>query len=654
MTKFELNDFRKLRTLSDVRWSPDGKTIAVVVKSCNEQDGYDQTVWVRPEGGSFYPLTSYGREASYLWDDERTLMFLSVRDEEDRKKVEEGQELTGVYRISLDGGEAVKAFTLPLAVTRLEKIETGLYLVTARCDAGVPDYYKMNETQRREVAEQRHRDREFHVLDEAPFWSNGTPGFTSKMRTRLFVYEEASGKLTPCSSALFQVEAAVIVGRKIVYSGCEYSRRLRLQKDVWCYDLDCGQQTALFHNERFGNRSQLVATDGQRILFCAAEGKRWGQNEHPDFYELNPQTQTLTLLKEADLSYSVSKEKEGALWIIGHDRSSDNLFRFDADNQLRCMTDWDGDITSFDVDQGRLLLTGKRKEGYDEVWQIDLTSGQRECLSDFNEETLKDLDIGACEALTITSHQREIDGWVIRPRDFDPQKTYPAILTIHGGPKGTYHPTLSVDMQIWSSAGYFVFFCNPVGSDGRGNAFAEIRGRHGTEDYEDIMNFTDEVLKRYPQIDPQRLGVTGISYGGYMTNWIIGHTDRFKAASSQCSVVNWISMYGVSDISMEFVPDQMGGSIFDQTQTYWERSPLHSACNVVTPTLFIQPLADFRCPLSDGLQMATALMDRGIETRIVCFDGDHHGLNSYGKPSHRERSYRETLSWMDAHLKSEN
>ena len=165
------------------------------------------------------------------------------------------------------------------------------------------------------------------------------------------------------------------------------------------------------------------------------------------------------------------------------------------------------------------------------------------------------------------------------------------------------------------------------------------------------MNFTDEVLKRYPQIDPQRMGVTGISYGGYMTNWIIGHTDRFKAASSQCSVVNWVSMYGVSDISMEFVPDQMGGSIFEKTQTYWDRSPLKYACNAVTPTLFIQPLADFRCHLSDGLQMVTALMDKGVETRVVCLDGDHHGLNHFGKPSHRERSYSETLNWMDSHLK---
>ena len=315
------------------------------------------------------------------------------------------------------------------------------------------------------------------------------------------------------------------------------------------------------------------------------------------------------------------------------------------------MSDWNGDIGSFDIHGDQAVISGKQGTEFDEVWMIDLKTREVRCLSDFNHSFLQTKSVSECEPLTIASHDWDVDGWIMKPVDFDPEKTYPAILTIHGGPKGAYHGTFGIDMQTWASAGYFVFFCNPIGSDGRGNEFAEIREKHGTVDYEDIMNFTDEVLKRYPQIDPQRMGVTGISYGGYMTNWIIGHTDRFKAASSQCSVVNWVSMYGVSDISMEFVPDQMGGSIFEKTQTYWDRSPLKYACNAVTPTLFIQPLADFRCHLSDGLQMITALMDKGVETRVVCFDGDHHGLNHFGKPSHRERSYSETLNWMDSHLK---
>ena len=651
MEKFELNDFRKLRGLSEVTFSPDGRHIAVVVKSCNEQDGYDFTIWTRAEGGEFRQLTSFGKESSYLWDDVNTLMFLSLRDPVDQKRAEAGEELTGVYRLRLDGGEAIKAFTLPIQAGKLEKIKDGLYLVTARCDANLPDYYKMSAEERKQVAEDKKKNAEFHVLDETPFWSNGTPGFTSKMRTRLFLYDEKKAELTPCSDPLFQVEASAVVDQKIYYSGCAYTLRTKLQKDVWCYDLNTGENRQVYVNEGFGNRSQNVATDGSRVLFCAAKGDIWGQNEHPNFYELDPASGTLTLLAEADLSYYLAKPKDGALWINGNDRVSNNLFCFGADNELKKMSDWNGDIGSFDIHGDQAVISGKQGTEFDEVWTIDLKTREVRCLSDFNHSFLQTKSVSECEPLTIASHDWDVDGWVMKPVDFDPEKTYPAILTIHGGPKGAYHGTFGIDMQTWASAGYFVFFCNPIGSDGRGNEFAEIREKHGTVDYEDIMNFTDEVLKRYPQIEPQRMGVTGISYGGYMTNWIIGHTDRFKAASSQCSVVNWVSMYGVSDISMEFVPDQMGGSIFEKTQTYWDRSPLKYACNAVTPTLFIQPLADFRCHLSDGLQMITALMDKGVETRVVCFDGDHHGLNNYGKPSHRERSYSETLNWMDSHLK---
>lgn len=149
MEKFELNDFRKLRGLSDVTFSPDGQHIAVVVKSCNDQDGYDFTIWARSQGGEFRQLTSFGKESSYLWDDEETLMFLSLRDPSDQKRAEAGEELTGAYRLSLNGGEAVKAFTLPIQAGKLEKLDEGLYLVTARCDATLPDYYKMNAEERK-------------------------------------------------------------------------------------------------------------------------------------------------------------------------------------------------------------------------------------------------------------------------------------------------------------------------------------------------------------------------------------------------------------------------------------------------------------------------------------------------------------------------
>ncbi len=141
----------------------------------------------------------------------------------------------------------------------------------------------------------------------------------------------------------------------------------------------------------------------------------------------------------------------------------------------------------------------------------------------------------------INSDGVEIDGWVLYPGDFDPEKTYPAIFDVHGGPQSAYGEGFFHEMQYWAGLGYIVFFCNPRGSSGKGGGFADIYGdNYGVRDYNDLMEFTDEVLKRVSQIDVKRVAMTGGSYGGFMTNWIIGHTDRFACAASQRSISNWV------------------------------------------------------------------------------------------------------------------
>ena len=209
-------------------------------------------------------------------------------------------------------------------------------------------------------------------------------------------------------------------------------------------------------------------------------------------------------------------------------------------------------------------------------------------------------------------------------------------------------------MQYWANEGYFVFFCNPVGSDGRGNAFADIRGKYGTIDYKNLMDFTDAVLEKYPQIDKKRIGETGGSYGGFMTNWIVGHTDRFACAATQRSISNWISFYGISDIGTYFSTDQTAGNIYDKLDKMWEQSPLKYVDQVKTPLLFIHSDEDYRCPLSQGLQFYTALADRNHMVRMCVFHGENHELSRSGKPKHRVRRLTEITDWMNRFLHQSN
>ena len=161
------------------------------------------------------------------------------------------------------------------------------------------------------------------------------------------------------------------------------------------------------------------------------------------------------------------------------------------------------------------------------------------------------------------------------------------------------------------------------------------------------MQFCDEALKAYPQMDKDNMFETGGSYGGFMTNWIIGHTDRFKACASQRSISNWISFYGVSDIGVRFAPDQIKGEIWPDPKKLWQHSPLKYADKVKTPTLFIHSFEDYRCPIEQGYQMYTALIAHGVDSKMVLFKGENHELSRSGKPKHRIKRLTEITEWFE-------
>ena len=246
-----------------------------------------------------------------------------------------------------------------------------------------------------------------------------------------------------------------------------------------------------------------------------------------------------------------------------------------------------------------------------------------------------------------------IDGFVMKPVGYEPGKRYPGILHIHGGPKMVFGPGFHHEMQLWAASGFFVCYCNPRGSCGKGNAFADLQGKYGEVDFQDLMEFTDEVLRRYPEIDADRMGVAGGSYGGFMTNWVIGHTDRFRCAVSQRSIANYVGDYLLSDIGYYYVPDQQLGTIWEHPERLWKASPLTYADRVKTPTLFIHADKDYRCTLANGLEMFAALKLHGVESKLCMFYGENHGLSREGKPSNRISRLSEILHWMEEHLKEE-
>ena len=272
-------------------------------------------------------------------------------------------------------------------------------------------------------------------------------------------------------------------------------------------------------------------------------------------------------------------------------------------------------------------------------------------VTDFNSAYLSGRAVSEPEPIVFMARDgTALHGFCMKPRGYEPGRRYPGILHIHGGPKTIFGDVFHHEMQLWASGGFFVFYCNPRGSDGRGRDFANIRGRWGTVDYTDLMDFTDAVLSRYPDIAPNRLGVCGGSYGGFMTNWIIGHTNRFAAACSQRSFANMINFEYLSDIGLTNIRSEHMGSAEEDPMALWNESPLKYAPNCNTPTLFIHSDEDYRCPLPDALAMFSCLKRAGCPARLCLFHGENHELSRSGRPDNRITRLREILSWFQTYL----
>lgn len=240
--------------------------------------------------------------------------------------------------------------------------------------------------------------------------------------------------------------------------------------------------------------------------------------------------------------------------------------------------------------------------------------------------------------------QWDIQGWYLPPVEKRPN--HPAVLYVHGGPQVCYGESFFHEMQVLAADGYGVIMLNPRGGNGYGQEFvASILGDYGNKDYEDLMLGTTHVLNEHPEIDASHLYVAGGSYGGFMTNWIVGHTDRFRAAISQRSISNWISFYGTSDIGAFFVEFQLQRDLSDM-EGLWKMSPLAYAKNAKTPILMMHSDQDLRCPMEQAEQFYVAMKKNDVDTKLITFPQSNHGLSRNGLPNLRLKRFDAMMDWL--------
>lgn len=659
MENLKLKDFLDYKYLSNLEFSPNGENAGFVVNTTNYDDNnYQSNIWLLNNKTKKYSkLTSLNEERSFLWIDNSTIIFPATRDAKLKEKVSQGEKWTAYYSIDINGGEADKYMQIPLMVTAIKMINKDNFVLTAKYDNYGINLNEMTGEERTKAIAKLKEEKDYEVLDEIPFWSNGG-GFTNQKRNRLYLYNRVSNEVTPLTCEHTVVTYFSYKDGKVLYVGNVFEGKLEQREGIFCYDIASKKTETLLPID--ANFRVSYAEFLEDAVICALNDcKEYGMNQNPSFYVIK--NGKVELLKKhdtwmintvgSDCRYGGGKAYRvvnGKLYFPTTVFKDSFLNTIDLAGNETVLTKANGSVDVYDVHGDEILFVGLRGIKLQEIYS--LKDGEETQLTSFNENVYTDKKLSIPEKCNFVNDGIEIEGWVLKPVDYDETKTYPAILDIHGGPKTVFGEVFYHEMQVWANMGYFVFFCNPRGGDGRGNAFADIRGKYGTIDYDDLMKFTDVVLEKYP-IKADRVGVTGGSYGGFMTNWIIGHTDRFRCAASQRSIANWISKFGTTDIGYYFNADQNASTPWINQEKLWWHSPMKYADKAKTPTLFIHSEEDYRCWLAEGIQMFTALKYHGVEARLCMFRGENHELSRSGKPKHRVRRLEEMTNWFEKYLK---
>lgn len=424
--------------------------------------------------------------------------------------------------------------------------------------------------------------------------------------------------------------------------------------DVWVTNADgTGGLTKISDHEE-ADASPRWSPDGRTIAFVGVVKQR----DHPKIW-LAPSTggtPSRLAAEGLDLIPSNLEWAEGgrALYFEAGVRGETHLFRVDVPTRrLKQVTAGARAVRGVDIDarSRRMVYAANDFKRLDDLYVAELDGGNERQLTRLNTRLWNQLRLQDVERMTYKSADGwDIDGFLVRPLGWQEGRKYPLVLSIHGGPAAMYGVDWFHEFQVYAARGWAVFYTNPRGSTGYGQKFERgIEGEWGGKDYVDVMSGVEAVLQKHPWIDRERLGVTGGSYGGFLTNWIVGHTNVFKAAVTLRSISNFVSDEGTRDGAYGHTPD-FGGDLFERFDFYWERSPLKYAKNVRTPTLILHADNDLRVPLEQAEQWFRALRHFGATAELVVFPRENHNLTRTGEPRHLVESLNWQTYWFERYL----
>lgn len=692
------DDLYQFPLLSEVSLSPGGIRAAYVIHHASkESNRYDSEIWcINLNDRKNRPLVSQGNPKNPVWLDAENLIFTSQSTSKD------GQAETSFYRISVNGSEPQHFMTIPLKGAKVLCLDEDRFLVNVSVT-------EKEDPPGADLPFEITQD-DCWIFEELPFWLNGK-GVCSRKRQALYLFDRAANRLTRISKPYQDVVSFAVSPdkTKMAFSGPIYDSVRPRTWGVWLYNIPSGAagetdlqspspvlETA---DQRFA-AATICFLGNTRIFFSGTTFQRAGK--HPRFYTYDLETGKETRLPFLDFAIGNSVTSDARfgtgisfkycperhlLYLIQTSWGNSHIMALAidgamdetmaqtmdgtiaetadatmtgtmvqtadavADGTLTQVTRTPGTVSGFDVSGNTMVMMAMRGNDLDELYLVDPDSGREERLTKFCAPYMDSHKVVSPEELRYHSANGwEMNGYIVPPADYEPGRKYPAILEIHGGPKAAFGSIFFHEAQCLANDGCFVLLPNPRGSSGRSETFADLTERLGKDDFADVMEFLDQALAACPDIDENRLGICGGSYGGFLCNWIVGHTDRFAAAVSLRSISNYITKCLYTDNGYQTNRLQAGAYAWEDFHKVWNMSPLSAVGNVRTPILFLHSDEDYRCWMGEAFQMYSAVKRQGTDTRIVLFHGENHEMSRTGKPENRIARLRELEDWFQKYL----
>jgi dipeptidyl aminopeptidase/acylaminoacyl peptidase len=660
------DDLMAVRRVADAQISPDGKQVAYVVNAVSkEANRGKRSVWIVPTAGGEARefITSEKNDDTPRWSaDGSRIAFLSTRDGAPQ-----------IYVANADGSNARKVTSVPEGVAEFIWSPDGkLFAFTTAVYPECQDL-KCVEERSRKADESKVKA---VIADRLLFRHWDT--FQRGKRSHLFVVSSEGGEPKDLTPGDYDVPPFSL-GDPTAFAFSPDSKEIAFARntdkveaistnnDLFIVPVTGGEAKRITGNNTGSDTTPRYSPDGRYIAY-RSQARNGYEADRFRLMLYDRQAGTSRELPVgldrwvSDLAWNLSRR-----WIVfaAEDRGREVLWRVDlSDGKVKQFLSTDLSLSglSSSADGRTWAFTGSNL-----VWPAEVfVAGEAEIvkqaskglpwpapmakLTHMNASLMDQIDRNETEEFEFTGALKaKVHGFIVKPPQFDQSKKYPMVLLIHGGPQGAWLDSWGYrwNPQMWAARGYVTVLLNPHGSTGYGQAFTEqISGDWGGAVYEDLMKGVDHVVK-LGYVDASRIGAAGGSYGGYMVNWMLGHTDRFKAFVSHAGVYNLTSMYGVTE-ELWFAEWEFKGNPWDNPQLYAKWSPHLYAKNFKTPTLVVHGELDYRVPVGEGLQLFTTLQRRGVPSKLLYYPDEGHWIL---KPQNSELWYKTVLDWFDQWLK---